>query len=242
MGFGAVPRQGGRLTAMNDSTKAVLFDYGGTLDADGIPWKDRFYPLYLAEHIEVDRDRYDRAFYAADDALVARRLSDCSLRETLLLLATGVLQALNIQDPKLALRLRDRFLQDSLDKIRSNLETLRELSARFRLGIISNFYGNLDHVCLETGLAPLMSVLIDSACVGFMKPDPRIFQAALTQLRLDPQEAVFVGDSLPRDMKGAKGLGIPHIWLVSDRSGSLVSCCPDDLTIKSLSDLREILL
>lgn len=229
--------------AVNGSTKAVLFDYGGTLDADGIAWKDRFYPLYLAEHVEVDRDRYDRAFYAADDALVARRLSGCSLRESLLLLVTGVLDALNMADPKLALRLSDRFLQDSLDKIRSNIGVLRELSARFRLGIVSNFYGNLERVCLETGLAPLMSVFVDSACVGFTKPDPRIFQAALTQLRLDPREAIFVGDSLPRDMKGAKDLGIPHIWLVSDHPGPLrAPCCPDDPVIKSLSDLREILL
>lgn len=223
-------------------TKAVLFDYGGTLDADGIAWKDRFYPLYLAEHVEVERDRYERAFYAADDALVARRLPGCSLRESLLLLVTGVLNALDVADSKLASRLCDRFLQDSLDKIRSNLGPLRELSTRFRLGIVSNFYGNLDQICLETGLAPLMSVLVDSASVGFIKPDPRIFQAALTQLQLDPREAIFVGDSLPRDMQGAKGLGMPHIWLVSDRTGSLVPCCQGDPMITSLTDLRELLL
>lgn len=230
------------MMAVHSSTKAVLLDFGGTLDADGIPWKDRFYPLYLAEYVRVGRDRYDRAFYAADDALVARRLSGSSFQESVLLLVTGVLDALNIADPELALRLCDRFVQDSLDKIRANLETLRELSARFRLGIVSNFYGNLEQVCIETGVASLMSVMVDSACVGFTKPDPRIFQVALTALQLDPREAIFVGDSLPRDMKGAKGLGMPHIWLVSDHSGPLAPCCPDDLTIKSFADLREVLL
>ncbi|MDE2058584.1 MAG: HAD family hydrolase [candidate division NC10 bacterium] len=227
--------------AIQRSAKAVLLDFGGTLDADGIPWKDRFYPLYLAEQVGVDRDRYERAFYAADDALVARRLS-CSFRESVLLLVTGVLEALNVTDSGLALRLCDRFLQDSLDKIRVNLEILRELSARFRLGIVSNFYGNLEQVCIETGLAPFMSVMVDSACVGFIKPDPRIFQVALTQLQLEPREAIFVGDSLPRDMMGAKGLGMPHVWLISDHSGSLAPCCPDDLTIKSFADLQEVLL
>lgn len=222
--------------------KAVLFDFGGTLDADGVTWKDRFYPLYLAERVEVDRDRYDRAYYTADDALTARKLSDCSFRESLLLQITGVLEALNMADAGLASRLCDRFLQDSLDKIRSNLPTLRELAARFRLGIISNFYGNLERVCLESGLTPFMSVLVDSACVGFIKPDSRIFQAALTQLQLDPREAVFVGDSLPRDMEGAKRLGMPHIWLVSDHSDSLAPCCPDDPVIRTLTDLREALL
>ena len=228
--------------AGNGLTKAVLLDFGGTLDADGVAWKDRFYQLYLAEHVEVERDRFDRAYYAADDALVARKLTGCSFRESVLLLVTGVLETLDVADPRLALRLCDRFLQDSLHKIRSNIETLHALSARFRLGIVSNFYGNLEQVCLETGLAPLMSVLVDSACVGFIKPDPRIFHAALTQLQLDPREALFVGDSLHRDMEGAKGLGMPHIWLVSDHSRPLGPCCPDDPTIRSLTDLREALL
>jgi putative hydrolase of the HAD superfamily len=227
---------------VKEPPKAVLFDFGGTLDADGVTWKDRFYPLYLAEHVEVDWDRYERAYYTGDDALTARRLSGVSFRESLLLQITGVLEALQVADAGLASRLCNRFLQDSLEKIRSNLQILRELSARFRLGIISNFYGNLERVCLECGLAPLMSVLVDSACVGFIKPDPRIFQVALTQLQLDPREAIFVGDSLPRDMEGAKRLGMPHIWLAPDHSGDHVPCCPDDLVIRSLTDLREVLL
>ena len=228
--------------AVAPQTKAILFDFGGTLDADGVAWKDRFYPLYLAEHVATDRDRYDQAYYVGDDALVARRFSDYSFRESLLFQITGVLEALNVADARVASRLCDRFLQDSLDKIRSNLTILRELSARFRLGIISNFYGNLERVCLESGLTPLMSVMVDSARVGFTKPDPRIFQVALTQLQLDPREAIFVGDSLSRDMEGAKRLGMPHIWLVPDHSGTSVPCCPGDPMIRSLADLREALL
>lgn len=231
-----------RSRRVKELPKAILFDFGGTLDADGVAWKERFYPLYLAEHVEIDRDRYDQAYYVGDDALVARGFSDYTFRESLLFQVTGVLEALNVTDAGLASRLCDRFLQDSLDKIRSNLTILRELSARFRLGIISNFYGNLERVCLESGLTPLMSVMVDSARVGFTKPDPRIFQVALMQLQLDPREAVFVGDSLPRDMEGAKGLGMPHIWLVSDHSGTAVPCCPGDPMIRSLADLREVLL
>ncbi len=221
--------------------KAILFDFGGTLDADGITWKERFYPRYLAEGVEVDRARYDQAFYAADDALVAKRLEACSFREILLLQVAGVLEALNRVDPALASRLCDGFLEDSLDKIRANLTILRKLSGRFRLGIVSNFYGNLARVCVETGLAPLMSVVVDSACIGFAKPDREIFQAALTKLQLDAGEAVFVGDSLPRDMEGARCLGMPHIWLVSDNPGPRVPCCPGDPMIGSFADLLGVL-
>lgn len=236
------PKVVGSSRPWGDPPRAVLFDFGGTLDADGIPWKDRFYPLYVAEHMDMGRDRYDQAFYAADDALAARRLKDPSFREILLLQVTGVLEGLSVRDPQLAARLRDRFLTDALHKIRTNARLLERLSRRFRLGIVSNFYGNLERVCLDTGLAPFMSVVVDSACVGFTKPDPRIFEAALARLHTDPEEAVFVGDSLHRDMEGAKRLGMRHIWLVPDASASPVPCCPGDLMIRSLTDLQEVLL
>src|SRR5207249_3583829 len=49
---------------------AVLFDFGGTLDADGLPWKERMGRLFRDEGAVVARDRFDPAYYAADDALV----------------------------------------------------------------------------------------------------------------------------------------------------------------------------
>ena len=49
---------------------AVLFDFGGTLDADGITWKERFFRLCLDEGVTIARERFDPVFYAADDALV----------------------------------------------------------------------------------------------------------------------------------------------------------------------------
>ncbi len=234
-------KRNGSSRVWDEPPKAILFDFGGTLDADGFTWKDRFYPLYLAEHVAVDRGRFDQAFYTSDDALVARKLKDSSFREILLLQITGVLEALDVRDAGVAGRLCDRFLKETLDKIQINASFLRELCGRYRLGIVSNFYGNLERVCLDTGLAPLVSVVVDSACVGFTKPDPRIFQAALTRLELDPREAVFVGDSLHRDMEGAKRLGMRHIWLVPDASAPLVPCCPGDPIIGSLQDLGKLL-
>src|SRR5437667_12117461 len=49
---------------------AVLFDFGGTLDADGLAWKERVYRLFRDEGVAVGRERFDPLFHAADDALV----------------------------------------------------------------------------------------------------------------------------------------------------------------------------
>jgi len=49
---------------------AVLFDFGGTLDADGVPWRERFRRLFRQEGVDIAPEAFDRAFYAADDALL----------------------------------------------------------------------------------------------------------------------------------------------------------------------------
>ena len=40
---------------MMAAIETLLFDFGGTLDADGVAWKERFYALYRAEGLEHDR-------------------------------------------------------------------------------------------------------------------------------------------------------------------------------------------
>ena len=55
---------------MNGPIETLLFDFGGTLDADGVAWKERFHALYRADGLDVTSDAFARAFYAADDPLV----------------------------------------------------------------------------------------------------------------------------------------------------------------------------
>ena len=47
--------------------KAIFFDYGGTLDADGVNWQDRFYPIYQAHGVAAERETFRQAYYKADD-------------------------------------------------------------------------------------------------------------------------------------------------------------------------------
>ena len=50
--------------------ETLLFDFGGTLDSDGVAWKERFHALYRAEGLDMSAEAFAPAFYAADDALV----------------------------------------------------------------------------------------------------------------------------------------------------------------------------
>ena len=55
---------------MPETIETLLFDFGGTLDADGVAWKDRFHALYQAEGLVIAAEAFAPAFYAADDPLV----------------------------------------------------------------------------------------------------------------------------------------------------------------------------
>jgi FMN phosphatase YigB (HAD superfamily) len=50
-----------------------------------------------------------------------------------------------------------------------------------------------------------------------------------------------VGDSLARDMAGARGLGMPHIWVIEPSAPAASACCPHDPVVRSLEELQGLL-
>jgi len=221
-------------------TTALLFDFGGTLDADGVPWKERFRALYHTQGVISD-ERFDTVFYAADDALLGALSETCGLRQTVARLAAGVSAGLGVEDAALTARVAEGFLEASLVHLRLNHALLARLHQRYRLGIVSNFYGNLDAVCAEAGIDGLFDVVVDSTRVGSTKPDPRIFRHATDALGVTPADATFVGDSPSRDMAGARSVGMRHVWLAGPGVTAASPCCSGDHVIACLGDLDGVL-
>jgi putative hydrolase of the HAD superfamily len=220
------------------ATRALLFDFGGTLDAEGVPWKDRFFRLAGLEGLGVSRAEFDPAFYGATDSLEGVIPASAGFRETVDRVADGLAVRLK-RERTLLRRIGDRFSEESLRQLVQGAALLSRLRDRYRIGIVSNFYGNIQAVCDEAGLTPSIRVAVDSTLVGCKKPDPRIFQAALDALGAGPGEAVFVGDSLRRDMAGARGMGMRHVWLRPEGAAG-DPCCPGDPVIARLSDLQRL--
>jgi putative hydrolase of the HAD superfamily len=94
-------------------------------------------------------------------------------------------------------------------------EALKE--RRLRLGIISNFDWRLYGVLEACGMLRYVDSVTISSEVGYAKPAPEIFQAALAKHDLAPNQALHVGDSLSLDVGGALSAGIPGLLL--DRRG-----------------------
>jgi len=202
----------------------LLFDFGGTLDSDGQPWIERFYRIYEESGVKAPRPRFDRAFYDSDDNLPQRfSLRGLSLEQTISLQVRCVLESLHTDNSGLADAITARFLAESRASFQRLRPVLERLRGRCRLGIVSNFYGNLDSVLESEGLRGLFSTVVDSGVLGVTKPDKRIFLRALDDLSASPAQAFMIGDSIPRDMRGAESLDMGHV-LVGDLARP--ACCP----------------
>lgn len=230
---------------MTNGFKAILFDFGGTLDANGLAWLDRLYPLYREEGVGLSGEEFAGFFYQADGLINGhKKLRGQGYRETLLTQTREVLRLGGARRLGLAERISDRFADQSQKHFERAVRILTRLHKRYRLGVVSNFYGNLDSVFKSINLDPFFEVLADSQRLGVSKPDARIFQYALRELELQPSQVLMVGDSYCCDMAGARAAGMPHAWLFGDRfkqGKPAETCCKGDRILRSLDELLDLL-
>ena len=240
---------------MTEPIETLLFDFGGTLDADGVAWKERFYTLYRAEGLDMTADAFAPAFFAADDPLVGGLPPATDLSGTVHALAANLEAELTRgsagtdeaatsnerTNRDRGRRVASRFLSEAAVAFARNRPVLEALRERYRLGIVSNFYGNLEAVCHSAGVAPLFAVMVDSHCVGAEKPDPAIFRVALETLRAMPETTVFVGDSLRRDREGARRTGMGFIWIApQDVQDAEAQASAEPLVHATVTELRDL--
>jgi len=222
--------------------KAVLLDFGGTLDADGIAWKERFHACYRDAGLVLDAEGFARRFYDADDPLVGTIPESAGLDDTVARLVGNIEAGLGGGDPERGRRVAARFLAESRATLARNADVLARLAQRYELGIVSNFYGNLEAVCRDAGISPYMTVMVDSTKVGAEKPSPEIFRAALAGLTARAADCIFVGDSLRRDRTGARNMGMQFVWVASpDAARAEAAPAPQDRVVASVAALEGML-
>jgi len=115
-------------------------------------------------------------------------------------------------------------------------DILKELQQRgLKLGLISNGYEEDIHFFLErTGLEKTtFDIIVGIDTAQCMKPHPDIFKYALRKLNVRPEEAMFVGDDVEVDYKGAENVGM--YALLIDRTEKQQS------GLRTIKNLKEIL-
>ncbi|MBE1490446.1 HAD family hydrolase [Plantactinospora soyae] len=114
-------------------------------------------------------------------------------------------------------------------------DLLSGLAADYRLAVVSNTH----HAPLvpahlaAMGVESLFDAVITSVRVGWRKPDPRIYAAALGELGVAAESVVFVGDSIEPDYHGPRRIGM--LAYLIDPTGQ--APVPDRHRLASVFDL-----
>jgi FMN phosphatase YigB (HAD superfamily) len=224
-----------------DDRGAVLFDFGGTLDADGLRWSVRFHEAYAAGGGQLGADAFEALFQASDRALETRPGIRALGFRVMLETQAGILQTLlpdgNSIDPG---AMAHRVHQHAIQIVARNRPLLEALQPRFRLGIVSNFTGNLGICLMELGIRDLFEIVTDSAILGFAKPDARPFMHTIEALGVPPQATWMVGDNFEADIRPGARLGMQTVWLAPPERLLPPGCVPT-ARIASLMELPRVL-
>lgn len=214
----------GGLALANDPTTAgprvagLLFDLGGTLDADGVGWGERFAKLLRSELPDAKAPVVAAALEAGEQRVLRHpRAALLGLEEMVALHVDAQLGRLGAAERARAARLVKTFHEETSATLARRRPLLARLAKRVRLGVVSNGCGNTERLLEECGLTSLLSCVVDSSKVGAWKPDPRIFTPALSALALAPHEVAMVGDRVDRDVEGAVAAGLRSVWVCGER-------------------------
>lgn len=95
----------------------------------------------------------------------------------------------------------------------STIDIVNTIKQRAKVAIITNGTIQRQRAKIEnTKLNSCFDTVIISEEVGFSKPDKRIFEFALNKLNVHPDEVLYVGDDLEKDIWGCQNADIKGIW------------------------------
>ncbi len=123
-------------------------------------------------------------------------------------------------------------------------EALDYVKPRYKVGLISVTGvspGRLVREILrDHGVLDYFDALTFSDEVKIVKPNPNLFTRCIDELRVEPQNAIHIGDSFKSDIVGAIDAGMHTIWLKTREMHQKQGYVPDK-TIMSLKELPEAL-
>jgi len=206
------------MAPIGDAPVAVLLDAGGVFV---LPDPDRILGAFTRAECSVPREVLADAHYRAAARFgIHLDVEACWTEAWLEYLQAYIDQCGVPQDRRdEAHRHLDSEFADAalwVDPVPGSREGLQALAdAGVRLGIISNADGmmgprlaQLELCQVGPGIGVDIECVVDSGNVGVMKPDPRIFQAAIDLLGLEPDQVWYVGDMPAIDVVGARRAGI----------------------------------
>lgn len=231
--------------------KGYIFDYGGTLDTAGCHWGQMLWHAYQRQNVPVSEQQFRDAYIHGERMLGREPLirPDYTFHKTLATKIRLEMEQLctsgawNAHEEDFNNK-HDAVLQDLYEQVKTitaySGKVLKELSSMYPMVLVSNFYGNINVVLREFGLAQYFQDVVESSAVGIRKPDARIFSLGVKCLGMKPEEVMVVGDSFYKDVEPAIKIGCHAAWFKGEGwSNKIYDENLPDIIITDLAQLLD---
>lgn len=212
--------------------KAIIFDYGGTIDTNALHWSEVLWKGYQHVGIPVSKEDFRTSYVVAERTLAKHPyiqpehnfldllIIKCDI-ETKDLTERCVWQVSDAERKQKSDAVAHYCYQYVLNVLEESRPVIATLAKKYPLVLVSNFYGNIETILKDFQLEYFQRV-IESALVGVRKPNPKIFQLGVDALRevtgksaedLPSNDILVVGDSYSKDIVPASKIGCQTVWM-----------------------------
>lgn len=140
----------------------------------------------------------------------------------------------------------NRLFQEGLSNSVALLEGAEEIvkylyEKNYKICIVTNGLIKLQKPrVINSNISKYLLEVIVSEEVGAFKPEPKIFNILLERIELNNNEVIMIGDSLKKDILGAKNANIKNVWYNPELEVNKTDITPD-YEINNLDDIKNIL-
>lgn len=227
--------------------KVILIDLDNTLtDTEG---NSRTAMRLMYEELGLSAkfppfDAFWSVYSSCNDKLWARYRDGNLSRERLNELRfSWPMSLMGVEDSELTDRVCEVFYKYFLPMtgtVPGAYELLDYLRPKYRLAVLSNGTKSSQIVKMRNfRFEPYFEKVYLSDDIGYPKPDVRIFQYALNDMGVCPEDVLMIGDDFEGDIVGAANAGIEQVWL--HPAGWNGERPVPSLTIRTLAELHSVL-
>ena len=198
----------------------IFFDLDHTLwdfDANSTATLNEIFETYgLINQIE------SQELFAKEYQIINRQLWDLYHKnlvdkETLRLTRFALtLEKFNVHNLELSLKIADDYVK--LSPYKGKLfprthEVLDELRKKYKLHLITNGFKEVQRIKIQTSdIEKYFVNIFISEEVGYMKPQPEMFNHAIKTAKTKSNQSLMIGDNYEVDILGAAGVGMDTVF------------------------------
>ena len=233
------------------SIKGIIFDYGGTIDTNGIHWGEFIWDQYQKAGVDIPREIYREAYVYGERFLAKHPVVEStdtfhSLLRKKIAIHFDFLRE-RVADGIFKAETAEAIADGCYDKVKTTLETsytiVEKLAGQYPLVLVTNFYGNMNVVLKEFNLSRYFKSIVESSVVGLRKPDPALFALGVEKLELKAHEIAVIGDSYRKDIYPSSTLGCKTVWLknICWEEEPIIEGHEATVTINTITELAQII-